>query len=53
MKKDLWRMENWPTDRDDYEIKVRLSKYENLVELDQLIDKVSEILRVKVNKAID
>lgn len=26
-KKDLFQMENWPTDRDDYEVKIRLGKY--------------------------
>ena len=46
-------MENWPTKPDHFAVKERLRKYDDLVELDELIETVSEQLRKKVNKAID
>ena len=52
-KKELWKMENWPTKPDHFAVKERLRKYDDLVELDQLIESVSEDLRKKMNKSID
>lgn len=46
-------MDNWPTKPDHFAVKERLRKYDDLIELDQLIEAVSEDLRKKVNKAID
>lgn len=46
-------MDNWPTRPDHYAIKERLRKYDDLIELDHLIEEVSEELKKKVNKAID
>ena len=46
-------MDNWPTRPDHYAIKERLRKYDDLIELDHLIEEVSEDLRKRINKSID
>ncbi len=46
-------MDNWPTKPEHFAIKQRIRKYDDLVELDELIETVSEDLRKKVNKSID
>ena len=40
-------MDNWPTRPDHYEVKERLHKYDDLVELDVLIDKIAVDLKQK------
>lgn len=46
-------MDNWPTKPEHFAVKQRLRKYDDLIELDQLIEAVSQDLRKKTNKAID
>lgn len=46
-------MDNWPTRPQHYEIKQKLRKFDDLIELDELIERISGDLKVRVNKAID
>ncbi len=46
-------MDNWPTKPDHFQIKERLHKYDDLIELDELIERISADLKEKVIKAID
>ncbi len=52
-KKDLWKMDNWPTRPDHFEVKERLRKFDDMIELDELIERISADLKAKVSKAID
>ena len=46
-------MDNWPTKPDHFDIKEQLRKYDDLIELDELIERISADLKEKVNKSID
>jgi len=46
-------MDNWPTRPDHFQIKERLRKYDDLIELDALIEKISADLKKKINNSID
>lgn len=46
-------MDNWPTRPDHFEVKEKLRKFDDLIELDELIGRISSDLKAKVNQAID
>lgn len=46
-------MDNWPTRPEHFAVKERLRKYDDLMELDELIERISVDLKDKVFKAID
>lgn len=46
-------MDNWPTRPDHFEVKEKLRKFDDLIELDELISRISSDLKAKVNQAID
>lgn len=52
-RRELWKMDNWPTRPEHFEVKEKLRKYDDLIELDELIDRISVDLKNKVNKSID
>ena len=52
-KGELWKMNNWPTRPEHYEIKERIRQYDDLIELDELIQRITDSLRARVNQAIN
>lgn len=46
-------MDNWPTRPEHFAVKEKLRKYDDLMELDELIERISTDLKDKVFKAID
>lgn len=46
-------MDNWPTRPEHFDVKEKLRKFDDLIELDELIDRISTELKARVNRAID
>ena len=52
-KRNLWEMENWPSNKDDLAIKNRIKELERLKEVDRLVDLLADRLHEQCRAKIE